>query len=333
MQVAPLGIDADQRGKAGNLELPHRLGLAECIEKMDAAIETFRSPLSEWQTKQIKERNRVFRLQEKIGLFLENADASWLYDDSQADRYTFRPLWLTEQLSEQFLWRHSLKWVFMSASFLPMRLEAKRLGIPFGELDYHLVPSTFPVERRPIHINPVANLTGKTMEAETPKLVAEIKNILNLHPDEKGLIHAVSYKLAGAIADGLNSDRVVIHDSKDRQEALDRFMNSGDPLVLISPSMERGVSLEMDLCRFIIVAKAPFLYLGDKIVAARVYSSKLGNEWYAATMLSTVLQMTGRGMRSADDTCVSYILDEQFQRVFNKRPLFLPPWWRDAVSW
>jgi len=41
--------------------------------------------------------------------------------------------------------------------------------------------------------------------------------------------------------------------------------------------------------------------------------------------------MTGRGMRSETDRCECYILDEQIQRVINKRPLFLPEWWRDAL--
>lgn len=310
-----------------------RLKAKAILDSLNAKIATFEKPLNEYEVKTIKERNRVKRLMEKIDLFLCNADETWLYDDSQPDRYVFRPLWMNESLAEQFLWRHSERWILMSASFLPLRLECKRLGIPLEDADYKLVPSTFPPASRPIHIQPVANLTSKEMDAETPKLIQAIRDIMAQHHNEKGLIHAVSYKLAKAIVDGIASPRLLIHDSGNRQEVLDAFMQSPNPYVLVSPSMERGVSLEQDLCRFIIVAKAPFLYLGDKIVAARVYSSKLGNEWYAAQMLSTVLQMTGRGMRSADDSCSSYILDAQFKRVFEKRPLFLPAWWREAVTW
>jgi Rad3-related DNA helicase len=50
-------------------------------------------------------------------------------------------------------------------------------------------------------------------------------------------------------------------------------------------------------------------------------------------MLLTVLQATGRGMRSADDFCESYILDAQFKRVYEQKPMFLPMWWRESVSW
>lgn len=301
--------------------------------KLDQDIDHFPEIINPDQEKKIREKTKVNRLISNMDLFLNNVDPTWLYDNSTKDVHTFRPLWLTEELANKYLWRHSKKWCLMSASFLPIHLEAKRLGIPLDEVDYKILPSTFPPERRPIHVWPVANLTGKTMDEETPKLVKSIREIVDSHSNVKGLIHGVSYKLSTAIYNGLNSPRILIHDSSNRQDTLDRFMTSDEPLVLISPSMERGVSLEMDLCRFIIVAKAPFLYLGDKIVAARVYGSKLGNAWYAATMLSTVLQMTGRGMRSADDECVSYILDEQFQRVFQSKPKFLPDWWKEAVEW
>jgi ATP-dependent DNA helicase DinG len=100
----------------------------------------------------------------------------------------------------------------------------------------------------------------------------------------------------------------------------------------VSPSMERGVSLDGDLARFIIILKCPYLYLGDKIVATRVYSGATGQSWYTASMLLTVLQMSGRGMRSEDDSCTTYILDSNFSKTLNRNARMLPHWWRDAIS-
>jgi ATP-dependent DNA helicase DinG len=305
----------------------------EQINKLDTIISTYTFPPTEEQGRTLKEKVRLVHLIEKINLFVDNVDDTWLYDDSQEDKYIFRPLWLNEELGHEFMWRHSNKWLLMSASFLPLHIECKRLGIPIDETDYKILPSTFPKERRPIHVESCANLTAKTMEAEVPKLISRIKQIVDDRPQEKGLIHAVSFKLARDIYEGVQSDRLVIHDSTNRQSVLEEFMESDEPKVLISPSLERGVSLSMDLCRFVIVAKAPFLYLGNKIVSARVYSSRIGNEWYSATMLLTVLQMCGRGMRSKDDYCETFILDEQFQRVFQSKPSFLPEWWKEAVTW
>src|SRR5271157_5029416 len=302
------------------------------IRKLDHEIADLGEGAGQWKVTKMKERTRVVRLLEKVQLFIANVDATWIFDDRDESKYVFRPLWLNEDLAEQFLWKHGEKWVLMSASFLPQHIVCKTLGIPPDELNYMCVPSTFPVERRPIHVEAVANLTSKTMEAEVPKLIERIREIVTAHPKEKGLIHAVSYKLAMQIANGLQNDRVVTHNSSDRQAKLDYFMDSDLPLIMVSPSMERGVSFEQDLCRFIIVAKAPFLNLGDKIVSSRVWSNgKMGNEWYAAIMLLNTLQMCGRAMRSEDDYCVTYILDEQFQRVLHKKPSLLPNWWKEAI--
>jgi Rad3-related DNA helicase len=306
---------------------------SEIKKSLDIRVAHFYAPLTHDNIRTLKDRTGIVRMMEKIKLFIKNVDETWLYDDSQEGRYVFRPLWLNEEIANQFMWRHSNKWLLMSASFLPINIECKRLGIPLDEIDYKVLPSTFPVSRRPIHIEEAVNLTSKTMAEETPKLISRIDEIIKSHPTEKGLIHAVSFKLADEIYRGIDSDRLIIHDSANRQDKLDFFMASKDPLVLISPSMARGVSMEMDLCRFIIIAKAPFLSLAEKITAARVYGSKLGSEWYAATMLTTVLQATGRGMRSKDDFCETWILDAQFNRVYLQKPSYLPFWWKDAVCW
>jgi Rad3-related DNA helicase len=307
-----------------------RTRCSSILGKLTRTIKSYGEHPSSPPIREIRESVRVGRLLSKIDLFTDNVDPTWMIDASE-DKFTFRPLWLTENLADKFLWSHAQKWVLMSASFLPIKLEAKRLGIPLEDIDYKLVPSTFPVHSRLIHLESAANLTAKTMDIETPKLVNRIREIVCSHPDEKGLIHAVSYKLANLITDSLSMPRVITHNSRDRQEVLDRFRQSDLPLVLVSPSCERGVSLEDDLCRFVIVAKAPWLYLGDKIVAARVYSSRLGQEWFAATMLLTVLQMTGRAMRSEWDYCESFILDAQFRQTYLLRMSWLPAWWREAV--
>lgn len=303
----------------------------DLLKKLDSEIDEWDDISQDWQIRKIKWRERVNGTLHKIRMFLKHVNKTWLYDDRQEGTYTFRPLWLTEELVEDFLWKHGQRFVLMSASFLPVHILSKTLGMPIDEIDYLQVPSTFPPDRRPIHINPVANITSKTKDVEYQKLIPEIRRILAHHENEKGLIHCVSYELGKMIMNEIDDKRLMIHNSNDRQSVLDYFINSPDPDVLVSPSMDRGVSFNDDLCRFIIIAKAPFLYLGDKVVAARINSGKIGNDWYQATMLLTILQMTGRGMRSETDRCECYILDEQIQRVINKRPLFLPEWWRDAL--
>lgn len=84
-------------------------------------------------------------------------------------------------------------------------------------------------------------------------------------------------------------------------------------------------------CRVQVIAKIPFPNLGDKQVNARLYT-KGGDLWYRVQTVRSLVQMTGRGMRSADDSVVTYVLDKQFMtNVWSKSRLLLPRWWKDAV--
>jgi ATP-dependent DNA helicase DinG len=309
------------------------------IKKLGAEIDSFGEITQDYQVTKIKEFSRVTQLLEKITLFLDNVDDTWMFQEVDNGGISFRPLWVSEKMADTFMWGHGAdrcKWVLMSASFLPPAILAKTLGIPRDEIDYLCVESNFDPERRPIHIEDVGNLTAKTMDAETPKVIERVGEILDLHPDQKGLIHCVSYKLGNALIDGMkftkHAGRLLIHDSKTRQEVFDQFVSNGGNHVMVSPSMERGVSLDGDLARFIIILKCPYLYLGDKIVSTRVYSGATGQSWYTASMLLTVLQMSGRGMRSEDDSCTTYILDSNFSKTLNRNARMLPHWWRDAIS-
>lgn len=305
------------------------------ISNIDKTIESWGNVeyLNESQLSIANEKVKVSRLLAKIKLFNNNVDISWKLDNSQDSKLLFRPLWINEPLAEEFMWRHSSKWVLMSASFLPMPIEAKRLGIPLDEIDYMCLPSSFPIESRKIYIESAANLTAKTMEEEVPKLITRIEEIISIHHNEKGLIHTVSYKLAKQIQDSINSPRFIFHDSTNKQDVLNKFMASSEPLILLSPSSSRGLSLEQDLCRFIIVCKAPFAYLGDPIISARTRSGNgLGQFWYLSIMMADVLQMVGRGMRSKEDYCKSYILDQQFKKVLCEKPSLWPDWIKEAVE-
>jgi Rad3-related DNA helicase len=130
----------------------------------------------------------------------------------------------------------------------------------------------------------------------------------------------------------VNNSRLITHNSKDRQEVIDEFVGSNEPLVLISPSIERGLSLEEDKCRFIIIAKCPYLSLGDKVTAARLYSSKIGQIWYGSNAALTVIQMSGRAVRSNTDQADTYLLDMKIKELILKNPSWFPEWWLDSLN-
>jgi Rad3-related DNA helicase len=81
------------------------------------------------------------------------------------------------------------------------------------------------------------------------------------------------------------------------------------PTVLISPSMNTGVDLPDDLARFQIIVKMPYGTLGNKRIKEK---SKIDNTWYQVDMIRNFIQSCGRGVRSEDDYCVTYVLDSSF---------------------
>jgi hypothetical protein len=47
--------------------------------------------------------------------------------------------------------------------------------------------------------------------------------------------------------------------------------------------------------------------------------------------IRSLVQMSGRGMRHANDWAVTYVLDASFKRFFQRHRLSFPSWWVEAV--
>lgn len=305
----------------------------------------YKEGISEQQSSRIKERSKVIKLLERIDIFLDKVDKSWVFENNDG-RLSFKPTWINEDLASSFLWQYGQKFVLMSAKFLPLDLQAKVLGIPSDELYEPIqIPSTFPPENRPIHMHPLrfkkddeiiempmANMTVVTYDQELPKLCDETKYLLeNMYPDCKVLIHTGSYRLAKNMADRIGLSRMIIHNTQDRQSVLDMFKQSTKPLVLLSPSSERGLNLPDDECRAIFLAKCLFVSLGDRVVSRRVNASPNGNYWYKSVAAQSIIQACGRGQRHHNDQCDVWILDYQIVKLIEGNPQLFPDYWKDAI--
>ena len=281
-----------------------------------------------WGVDDLIAEHQLSRLKAKLEFFINEVNDTWVYDGESS----FKPIWVS-RYAEKYLWSHAKRFLGMSATISPHYQLCRDLGIHSSECTFIDAPSVFPTERRLIHYQPVANMNHQTKKAEFPSLVAALDKILERHPREKGLGHCVSYSNVNEILKLTKyPERMLTHRESDRQSQLSHFMGSSKPLVLLSPSMERGIDLPFDYCRFTVIAKVPFPYLGDPQVSARLYRSKsTGQAWYNATTARRIVQATGRGMRSADDFCTSYILDSAFGDFYQKNLSMFPKWWRDAL--
>ncbi|HHT9139155.1 MAG TPA: helicase C-terminal domain-containing protein, partial [Candidatus Wunengus sp. YC60] len=319
----------------------------ELFKSLNKEIEDMDNSDPDAKLRKIREMKHFVSISEQCEVFLSSVDTEWRMEEiprygSRQGQLIFRPIWVTPELSRSFLLKHSERFVLLSATYPPLPVLCRQLGIDIDDVEggqIYDVPTTFPPENAPVYVWPVASLSADRMEAETPKIVKAIKKILKRHPGQRGLIHCVSYKLGQEILKGVNSPRLIMHTSENRQEIINGFADSESTLhakdaVLLSPSAERGIDLKGKLCDFIIIVKCPFKNLMDKVTQSRLHASgEIGKLWYISDAFCQIEQMSGRGVRSDKDTCSIYLIDQKIEDIYTSRPSLWSKNYRNQISW
>lgn len=215
-----------------------------------------------------------------------------------------RPL-RVDKLSKH-LFDHADKVVLMSAFFVDLENTAKMLGIK--EYEYIEIDSTFDAKRAPIYCTSKVKLNYKNLKDNLPRIAQEIRKICNHHDEVKGIIHTHTMEITNFLRTYFRGeDRFLIRgEDMNNEQLIDAHVSSEKPTTIISPSLTYGVDLKDDLARFQIIVKAAYMPMGDERVK-RLFKEE--PDWYADKMLDNLIQSCGRGIRSSDDYCVTYILD------------------------
>ena len=288
--------------------------------------------LAQMQNKQYLD-SQVRRL-EHLSYSRQENFVEWVVErgrTSEGQWLVFKPVKVAK-FAESLLFYFAERVLMLSATILDAPTYLRSLGIEPEQAEIIRVASEFPPENRPIYLRPVARMTRHHLEKDLPKLMKEIVDLFEAHPNDKGLIHAHSYKIAGYIAQHLPrpyQKRLVTHYSSDgRDAALDKHTRSREPTVLLTPSMTEGIDLADDLSRWQVICKIPYPYLGDPQVKRR---KELDAPWYDWRTCLTVVQAYGRSVRSADDFAVTYVLDADFPTFLKRQRKRLPGWFLEAV--
>ena len=241
-------------------------------------------------------------------------------EDRSSRKVEFKPIDIAPY-AEDYLLKMGRFVLLMSATIVDIDRFTQLCGITndYGSLR---VPCPFPLENRPIIYSGVGKMSMREIDTTLPKLAEAVKAILAAHKNEKGVIHCRSYKIAWYLKRAINSSRLLIHSSDNRDEVLQKHIKSPKPTVLLSPSMSEGVDLKEDLSRFQILCKVPFPPLGDKLTRKKM---NRWDWWYDLQTAKTIIQSVGRSVRSDTDTAVTYILDSSWERFFNKNQHLFGP--------
>lgn len=257
----------------------------------------------------------------------EVANGEWCYKDYARGGITFQPIYVRRH-APMMLWPHGRKWLFMSATLIP-EMVAKELGHE-EEMGVVEMASTFPPENRPIYYKAVASVTKRNAEESWPQIAAAIGDIIATYPNERVLVHTVSYAFTSYLMGAIDSRRLMTYaDASNRDKMLERFRTTMGAVFLAS-GMERGIDLPYDDCRVVIVCKVPWPNKGDKLVAKRLHMTG-GQFWFSASTVQALVQSAGRAVRAVDDTCDIWVLDEQFLKLYRQEKRLFPGWFREAV--
>ena len=220
--------------------------------------------------------------------------------------------------------------LLQSATIINAQTLCESLNIR-GDVLYLKIPSTFPAQNRLFHCQGVGGMSRRNKEKTMPLLLKGVERIISANPQEKGVIHTHTYAIMRKIAESIKNPRIVFNDSSaSRDDVFEQFKQSARPLILVTPSAFEGVDFKDDACRWQVLCKVPYPNLGDPQVRKRTEKDR---QWYTWLTALKIVQLYGRGMRTPEDFCTTYILDSDFERFYSQNKKFFPEWFQAAIRW
>ena len=126
------------------------------------------------------------------------------------------------------------------------------------------------------------------------------------------MLQTGSYEFAKRLCDDAPYEikqRMLVYNGSREKVSMVKLHQMSEDTILVGPTLNTGVDLPGDECRFIIILKVPYPSLADKLVNER---NKLFPLWYNTHTSNEIIQGIGRGVRYNGDWCVTYILDACF---------------------
>ena len=316
--IAPRVLTKSMNGHRWLVEL--QLELADTIDDIKDTLANSKTRNKKALLDLSTNLQRVQQLKNKVDLVTDSWNESEYVYERDETGITFMPLKVNKLAKRLFDYADHV--ILMSATIIDPDNFCKSLGI--DDYQYVEAESTFDPKKAPIVCNPKYKLNYHTMDKYLPRIIRQVAEICKHHGNDKGIIHTHNNSITAKLSNMLYGDRFLYREPGIKNEdILEKHMLSSGPTVLVSPSMSYGVDLKGDLAKFQVIIKAPFLPTKDVRIEKLM---KNDFDWYQNKMLCSLIQSCGRGIRSKDDTCITYILDgtiiENVLRAKSKLPKY-----------
>ena len=339
-----IGFTIDRREIPINFKLVDKMPEKDC--EMEEMVSWLKQVLTEvidrlmvlekkprLSSTEVDDRDKLQRIKHKIGNFIEDFDKDRHWTKTRdGSTVKFEPVFIGRFI-DRFLWSQSEK-VLLSSATIPKGDFLEAVGLDESDTAHVEVPSTFPKKRRPVITREmVGKMTKDEREETIPKMADKIEEIANFHKGENGFIHCKSYAIMQSLYDHLPQyvqERTMLQDPDNRMDSLEEWYDNPEQ-IFMSVAMDEGISLDDEKARWQVVAKASYPYLGDERVSYRV--REMGDwNWYNNCAIIDLQQAVGRGMRSKEDYCVTYLLDSSFDSLLNRNKDLFEPWFLESVD-
>lgn len=237
-------------------------------------------------------------------------------------------IWVYEYIND-YIWKHYDHVIFMSASILDQKMFSFINGLDENLTSYYEIPTPFAVKNRKIFYLKVGKMNFDSKEETFQKQIIWIKKILEKYKNSKGIVHTTTYEITEWIKNNIMDERLLFHESEDRNDILEKHLTSTSPTVLVSPSMMSGIDLKDDLARFQIILKIPYPNIASNKIKAR---QKSNSSWYSWKTCIDLLQAYGRSTRSEEDYSDTFILDSNFSDLLKYNSHILPKYFTEAIK-
>lgn len=302
------------------------LWLQDIYLQIDKNYNELKDLLSSYDTsnknliREVSRFSKIGRIKHSLEETIENWNScSFVIEKKDSENVIFCPYDIKPIAKSIF--DNADKVLMMSATLSNHKEYAKSLGIT--DYEYFEAKSTFNAKKSPIFCSKKYKLSYNSMEKNLPHVIDIALEICERHKNEKGVIHTHTNQITEEIKKKIkNNKRFLFKDEVTNNEMLlEEHKSNENPTILVSPSLDTGISLDGDLGRFQIIMKSPYFPLSSKRIK-KIFDKN--PKLYQAKMLDKLIQMTGRCTRSKDDYSVTYILDAVAVDVILKEKNNLP---------
>lgn len=298
--------------------------------------------LSSLTPDQSAEYSKLQKVCATANTFYFSADKTeWIYEvtqESYGNKYRYKVVFqpLTARYFTETLWNKAEEYILSSGTFGDINLFIHETGLDMfleqDEIKHIEVPSTFPVENRPIINKTCGKMTYQEKRYTLPKAIKTLETIIDAEQGNNMIVHCHSYDIANTIYANIGPQYkplLMLHNNMNKQQILDQWKNETGK-TLLSVALTEGQDFKDEICRAQVLFKVPFPNISEKRISVRLNKYHAWN-WYYNQALVTIIQSYGRAVRSPTDWARYYVIDSSFFDVIKKCDKSTPSWFKTAM--